>query len=75
MRGGKRGCGIYISASGMLMNQVWNLSPNRRPEPVENEHGSFRKHNYRKPFSAGVDKVVTAERKVPGNGYVVGEIW
>jgi len=41
---------------------------------VEKEHGNFRRYNYQKPFSAGVDKVETTGRKIPGHGYVVGEI-
>lgn len=62
------------SSSSMSLNQARSLSPNRRAEPVENEHGTFWRHNYRKLFSAGVDKVEIAGRKMPGNGYVVGEI-
>jgi len=42
------------------MNQAGSLVPNRRPEPVENELGTFRRHDNRKLFSAGVDKVETA---------------
>jgi hypothetical protein len=30
----------------------------------------FRRYNYQKPFSAGVDK----ERKLHGHGYLVGEV-
>jgi hypothetical protein len=59
-RGGNRGCGIYRSSSGMSVNQDGSLSPNRRPRFVENEYG--------------VKKVESVGRKIPGNGYVVGEI-
>jgi len=67
-RAGNRGCGIYRSSSGMLANQAGNLSPNRRLRLVENEHGTFGIHNYRKPFSAGANKVESVGRKIPGNG-------
>jgi hypothetical protein len=40
---------------------------------VENKHETFRINNYQKPFSAGMDKVETPGRKIPGHGYIVGE--
>jgi hypothetical protein len=58
----------------MSANQAGSPSPNKRSRPVEYENGTFRRHDYRKPFSAGVDKVETAGRKITGNGYVVGKI-
>lgn len=58
----------------MSANQARSYSPTRRPGSVENEHGSFRRYTYQKPFPAGVDKVETTGRKIPRHGYVVGEI-
>jgi len=58
----------------MSANQPRSSSPTRRPGYVENEHETFRRYNYQKPFSAGVDKVEVTGRKIPGHGYVVGEV-
>jgi hypothetical protein len=58
----------------MFANQAGSLSPTTRPGPVENEHKLFRICNYQKPYSAGVDKGETARKKIPGHGYVVGEL-
>jgi len=51
-----------------------NSDHRTRSGSVENEHEIFRRYNYQKSFSAGVDKVETAGRKIPGHGYVVGNI-
>ena len=42
---------------------------------MENEYGNFRRYNYQKSCSTGVDKVKTAGRKIPGHGHVVGEVF
>jgi hypothetical protein len=59
----------------MSANQARSPSPRRRSVPVENEHLTFRRYNYQKLFSAGVDNVETTGRKIPGLGYVVEEIY
>ena len=41
---------------------------------MENERETFRRYNYQKPFSAGVDKVEITGREIPGHGYAVGEV-
>lgn len=41
---------------------------------MENEHESFKRYNKQNPFSAGVDKLEIAERKIHRYGYVVREI-
>jgi hypothetical protein len=40
----------------MSANQDRSSSSARRPGSVENEHVTFRRYNYQKPFSAGVDR-------------------
>jgi len=72
--GGNRDFGIYSSPSGVSANQAESRSATTRPGPIENEHECFRRYNLQKPYSAGVDKVEAAGRKIPGHGYVVGEI-
>jgi hypothetical protein len=47
------------------MNQDGSLSPKRRPESLVNESETFIRHNYRKLFSAGVDKWRLQEGKYP----------
>ena len=59
----------------MSANQAESLSSTTRPVSVENEHETFRRYNYQKLFSAGVDKVETTSKKIAGQGYVVGEIY
>ena len=58
----------------MFANHAGSSSPITRPGSVENEHKTCRRYNYQKPFSAGVDKVETTRKKIPGQGCVVGEI-
>ena len=58
----------------MSANQAGNPSSTTRPGSVENEQDTFRRYNDQKPFSLGLDKMETTGSKIPGQGYVVGEV-
>jgi hypothetical protein len=53
---------------------VGGPSSKTRTGSVENEHETFRRYNIQKPVSAGMDKVETTGKDIPGQGYVMGEI-
>jgi hypothetical protein len=55
------------------VSQSGSPSP-ARPGPMENEYKSFRRYRCQKPFSASVDRVETTGKKIPGHGYMVGEV-
>jgi len=41
---------------------------------MENEYGTFRRYNYQKSCSAGVEKVKPAGRKIPGHDHLVEDV-